>query len=93
MMKKLILTTAILSTSLFAATDAQIIDYFKAQIPVPTIKIDVTSRIAIDDIKGMEYVSIDISDGSRIQKVSVFTQGDLIFPDVISVNSGSIKRN
>jgi len=91
-MKKLILTTAILSTSLFAATDAQIIDYFKAQIPVPTIKIDVTSRIAIDDIKGMEYVSIDISDGSRIQKVSVFTQGDLIFPDVISVNGGSIKE-
>ncbi len=92
MTKKLILATSILSTSLFAATDAQIINYFKAQIPVPTIKINVTSRIAIDDIKGMEYVSLNISDGSRIQKVSVFTQGNLIFPDVISVNSGSIKE-
>ena len=92
MTKKLILATSLLSTSLFAATDAQIQDYFKAQIPVPTVKVAVTSRIAIDDIKGMDYVSVDISDGTRVQKISVFTQGDLIFPDVISVNGGSIKE-
>jgi len=93
MTKKLILATSILSTSVFAATDAQIIEYFKAQIPVPTVKVSVTSRIAIDDIKGMDYVSIDLSDGSRVQKVSVFTQGDLIFPDVISIKKGSIKES
>jgi len=92
MTKKLILATSMLSTSLFAATDAQIVEYFKAQIPVPTVKVTVTSRIAIDDVKGMDYVSIDLSDGSRVQKVSVFTQGDLIFPDVISVKSGSFKE-
>ena len=92
MTKKLILATSLLSTSLFAVTDAQIQDYFKAQIPVPTIKVAVTSRIAIEDIKGMDYVSVDISDGTRVQKISVFTQGDLIFPDVISVNGGSIKE-
>jgi thiol:disulfide interchange protein DsbC len=92
MTKKLILATSVLSTSLFAATDAQIVEYFKAQIPVPTVKVTVTSRIAIDDIKDMDYVSINLSDGSRVQKVSVFTQGDLIFPDVINVKSGSIKE-
>ncbi len=92
MTKKLILATSLLSSSLFAASDAQIIEYFKAQIPVPTVKLAVTSRVAIDDIKGMDYVSLDISDGSRVQKISVFTQGDLIFPDVISVNGGSIKK-
>jgi len=92
MIKKLIIATAIISTSTFAATDAQIEQYFKAQIPVPTVKVKVTSRIAITDIKDMDYVSVDISDGSRIQKLSVFTQGDLIFPDVIDVKSGSIKK-
>lgn len=91
MTKKLILASSILSTSLFAATDAQIETYFKSQIPVPTVKVTVTSRMEIKDIKGMDYVSIELSDGNRIQKVSVFTQGDLIFPDVISINGGSIK--
>ena len=93
MTKKLILATSILSTSVFAATDAQIEAYFKAQIPVPTVKVSVTSRIAIDDIKDMDYVSLDLSDGSRVQKVSVFTRGDLIFPDVISIKKGSIKKS
>lgn len=92
MTKKLILAASILSTSLFAATDAQIEAYFKSQIPVPTVKVTVTSRMAIKDIKGMDYVSVELSDGSRVQKISVFTQGDLIFPDVISINGGSIKE-
>lgn len=92
MTKKLILVGSILSTSLFAATDAQIVKYFKAQIPVPTVKVTVTSRIAIDEIKGMDYVSLNLSDGERAQKVSVFTQGELIFPDVIDIKTGSIKE-
>jgi len=91
MTKKLILAGAILSTSLIAATDAQIETYFKSQIPVPTVIVKVTSRTSIEDIKGMDYVSIALSDGTRTQKVSVFTQGDLIFPDVITINGGSIK--
>jgi len=91
MTRKLFLATSILSTSMFAATDAQIENYFKTQIPVPTVKVTVTSRIEIADIKGMDYVSLTLSDGNRVQKVSVFTRGDLIFPDVISINGGSIK--
>jgi len=91
MTKKLIMAGSLLGTSLFAATDAQIISYFKSQIPVPTVKVTITSRMEIREIKGMDYVSIQLSDSSRTQKVSVFTQGDLIFPDVISINSGSIK--
>ncbi len=92
MTKKLMLTTSILATSVFAATDIQIQEYFKAQIPVPSVKVTVTSRVSINEIKGMDYISVDISDGNRVQKISVFTQGDLIFPDVISVNDGSIKE-
>ena len=91
MTKKLILAGSILATSLFGATNAQIETYFKSKIPVPTVKVKVTSRMEIKEIKGMDYVSIVLSDGKRNQKVSVFTQGNLIFPDVISVNGGSIK--
>ncbi|MBE0492361.1 MAG: thioredoxin domain-containing protein [Sulfurospirillum sp.] len=94
-MKKTVSFLSILafSSSLFAASDAQIVEYFKSQIPVPNIKIEVTSRSSIEQIKDMDYVSLNISDGSRSQKMSVFTQGDLIFPDVISINDGgSIKE-
>lgn len=91
MIKKLILTSSVLATSLIAATDAQLASYFKTQIPVPHVKIDVTSRVAVENIKNMDYVTLAISDGSRTQKVSVFTQGEYIFPDVVDVKSGSIK--
>jgi len=93
MTKKIILTIALLSSSLFAANNEQIIAYFKTQIPVPNVEIKIDSRIQINGFEGMEYVSLHISDGSRIQKMSVFTQGDLIFPDVISIkDGGSIKE-
>jgi thiol:disulfide interchange protein DsbC len=94
MIKKLLFVAAILYTSAYSATNEQIIQYFKAQIPIPAIHIEVTSRIKINSLKDMDYVSLDINDGSRIQKVSVFTRDDLIFPDVISISAGgSIKQN
>lgn len=93
MRKNLMIISALFANSLYAASDTQIINYFKAQIPVPTIQIEVQSRTAIENIKGMDYVTIFISDGARGQKTSVFTQGDLIFPDVIDSKAGkSLKK-
>lgn len=92
MTKKLFMLGVILSSSLFAATDAQILAYFKTQIPIPTVKVTITSRMAMEDISGMDYVSLKLTDGSRVQKLSVFTKGNLIFPDVIDVHEGSIKE-
>lgn len=92
MLKKSLLISSLISVSAFAVNDAQIEGYFKSKIPVPAVQVKVNSRIPITQIQGMDYVSLDISDGTRTQKVSVFTQGDLIFPDVISVkDGGSIK--
>ncbi|WP_458700275.1 thioredoxin domain-containing protein [Sulfurospirillum sp. 1307] len=88
---KLLLMASLVASSLNAATDEQIVKYFKSQIPVPTVTVKVTSRIPIQQIEGMDYVSLNLSDGSRTQKLSVFTQGDLIFPDVITIKEGSIK--
>jgi len=91
MTKKLFILGVILSSSLFAATNAQIIAYFKSQIPVPTVEVTITSRIVMKAISDMDYVSLKLTDGARTQKLSVFTKGDLIFPDVIDIHKGSIK--
>jgi len=93
MPKKLILAITILYSSLFSATNEQIINYFKAQIPIPSVSIKIDSRIQINGFDNMEYITLHVSDGLRVQKISIFTKGDLIFPDVISVKDGeSIKE-
>jgi thiol:disulfide interchange protein DsbC len=91
---KALLGVSLLCSSVFSATDTQIINYFKSQIPVPTIQIEVTSRVNIDNVEGgLEYVTLNISDGQRAQELSVFTKDNLIFPDVININDGgSIKE-
>ncbi len=41
----------------------------------------------------MDFVTLNLSDGTRSQKLSIFTKDDLIFPDVISIKQGgSIKE-
>lgn len=92
-MKKHILWVAsLLYTSVFAATDAQIIEHFKSTIQVPNITIEVLSRKGVEGIAGMDFVTLNLSDGARAQKLSIFTKDDLIFPDVISIKQGgSIK--
>ncbi len=93
-MKKTILWLAsLLYTSLFAATDAQIVEHFKSTIQVPNISIEVISRKSVESIAGMDFVTLNLSDGTHAQKISIFTKDDLIFPDVISIKQGgSIKE-
>ncbi|MDD3344113.1 MAG: thioredoxin fold domain-containing protein [Sulfurospirillaceae bacterium] len=93
-MKKTILWLAsLLYTSLFAATDAQIVEHFKSTIQVPNISIEVISRKSVESIAGMDFVTLNLSDGTHTQKISIFTKDDLIFPDVISIKQGgSIKE-
>lgn len=93
-MKKYILWfVALLSSTLFAATDAQIVEHFKSTIQVPNITIEVISRKKVENIDGMDFVTLNLSDGTRSQKLSIFTKDDLIFPDVISIKQGgSIKE-
>lgn len=93
-MKKTILWLASLfCSSLFAATDAEIIEHFKSTIQVPNIAIEVSTRKSVDGIAGMDFVTLNLSDGTRSQRISIFTKDDLIFPDVISIKKGgSIKE-
>ncbi len=93
MKKWLLLAVSFCTSSLFAATDTQIINHFKSTIPVPNIAIDVVERQSVDGIAGMDFVTLNLSDGTRAQRLSIFTKDDLIFPDVISIKQGgSIKE-
>lgn len=93
-MKKVILFVAsFFAANLFAATDAQIISHFKATIQVPNISVEVVERHSVEGVAGMDFVTLNLSDGTRAQKLSIFTKDDLIFPDVISIKQGgSIKE-
>lgn len=93
-MKKMILFVAsFFAANLFAATDAQIINHFKATIQVPNISIEIVERHSVEGVAGMDFVTLNLSDGTRAQKLSIFTKDDLIFPDVISIKQGgSIKE-
>lgn len=93
-MKKLIVFVAsFLASTLFAASDAEIINHFKSTISVPNITITVEGRQSVEGITGMDFVTLNLTDGTRSQKLSIFTKDDLIFPDVISIKKGgSIKE-
>lgn len=93
-MKKVILFVAsFFAANIFAATDAQIINHFKNTIQVPNISVEVVERHSVEGVAGMDFVTLNLSDGTRAQKLSIFTKDDLIFPDVISIKQGgSIKE-
>ncbi len=86
MKKNLILSAIFIASTLFSATNEEIIAHFKSRIAVPNIIIKVTSRKKVDT--NLDYVTLFLTDGKGTQKVSVFTSGKYIYPDVIDVKSG-----
>ncbi len=93
MRKQIVFLASLLTSTLFAATNEEIIAHFKGSIQVPNITITVEERLSVQNVEGMDFVTLNLSDGTRAQKLSIFTKGDLIFPDVISIKQGgSIKE-
>jgi len=86
MKNSIILATLLIASTLFSATNEEIIAHFKSRIAIPNIKIKVISRKNVDD--NLDYVTIFLTDGKEAQKVSVFTSGKYIYPDAIDVKSG-----
>jgi len=85
-MKNLIISMIFIVSSLYSATNEEIIANFKARVQVPNIKIKVTSRKKVS--KSLDFVTLFLTNGINSQKVSVFTSGGYIFPEVIDVKSG-----
>lgn len=86
-MKRYLALSAVLSASLYAATDAQILEYFKGQISSPDVKVKVAKREKVKEDKNYELVVIDITKNEKSQRLNLFTRGDFIFPDIIDMKS------
>lgn len=91
-MKRITLAAVVATSSLFAATDAQIIEYFKAQVP-DNISITINERANIASAKGYERVTTTLSDGTQSQVINLFVKDGLLFPDIINLKTGeSVKQ-
>lgn len=92
-MKKYILASSVLATSVFAADNAQIIEYFKTQVP-PEIQVSITKNESIKGIKGYELVNIHLSNGVQSQDIVMFSKDNLLFPEIIDLNTKqALKQN
>lgn len=85
-MKKYLITGAILTSSVFAANNAKIVEYFKGKVP-PQVKVEVVKSEKIKELPKYELVTIKLSDGSRGQELRMFTRDDMLFPEIIDLKS------
>jgi len=85
-MKKVVLASIIAATSLMAASDKQIEDFYSEVFKnqnIDGVNVKVVERTKIlDDI---EKVSLKFSKGDMSQEDVTFVKGDLMFPDVVNL--------
>lgn len=84
-MKKIILSTLVLSTSLFALSDTEILSIYDG---APNdIKKEI-KKSKIPDLPGFDVVEIMLSKGEQSQKEIMFANENFIFPDIIDPKKG-----
>lgn len=86
-MKKLVLTSAIAASSLFAATDAQILGFYNQILP-QGISASIVSREKLAGNEEFEGVVLKLTDGKASEDEVIFTKGDLLLPDILDLKSG-----
>lgn len=86
-MKRYLAFSAILASSLFAASDAQIVEYFKGQIAAPNVKVEVVERVKVKEHKEYELVTLKLGADGKTQEISLFTKDGLLFPDIIDIKN------
>lgn len=85
-MKKIILASVVAATSLFAASNEQIIDFYKS-IAQPGLMFKVTERQKLAENPEYEMVVVNISNGKLSEDEIMFTKGDLLLPDIIDLKN------
>lgn len=85
-MKKYLIIGAVLTSSLFAANNAQIQEYFQGQVP-PQIKVEVIGSEKIKELPKYELVSIKLSEGKKEQILKMFEKDGMLFPEIIDLKS------
>lgn len=85
-MKKIILASVVAATSLFSASNEQIIEFYKS-IAQPGLIFKVTERQKLAENPEYEMVVINISNGKLSEDEIMFTKGDLLIPDIIDLKN------
>lgn len=85
-MKKVILASVVAATSLFSASNEQIIDFYKS-IAQPGLMFKVTERQKLAENPEYEMVVVNISNGKLSEDEIMFTKGDLLLPDIIDLKN------
>jgi thiol:disulfide interchange protein DsbC len=92
-MKHITLAALFAASSLFAATNEQVVGFIKQQVP-EGITVNVEERQSVDGAKGYDRVLINISDGTQSQQTTLFVKDGLMFPDIIDLATGaSVKQS
>ncbi|MBE3609706.1 MULTISPECIES: thioredoxin domain-containing protein [Campylobacter] len=91
-MKKIILTSVIAASSMFAVTNDQILGFYNQIIP-QGVSAEIVSREKLENHPDFEGVIIKLSDGKVSENEIVFTQGDLLLPDVLDLKTGKSYKN
>lgn len=86
-MKKIVLMSMIAASALFAATDAQILGFYKQIVP-QGVNVEISSRHKLSDHQEYEAVILKLSNGGMSQDEIIFTKGDLLLPDILDLKTG-----
>lgn len=87
-MKKLLLTSVISFSAVFAATDAEILGlYDQEAMKAHGLSIEIADRKALDDKTGFEMVTLKVKQGDMSQEDIVFVKDDILVPDIVSLKT------
>lgn len=86
-MKKIVLTSIIAASSMFAATDAEIKNFFEQMVPGHAMSVEVEKRTPIPGLDGFEEVIYKVSQGDFSQKDAIYTKGDFIAQDLFNIKT------
>lgn len=78
---------------MFCASNEQIVNHFKSTILLPNFSIKILDRNNVEGFPNLYSVKLLLSDGTTTKEVRIYTEDDMIYPDVISIKKGgSIKE-
>ncbi|PSM53256.1 protein disulfide isomerase, DsbG family [Campylobacter blaseri] len=84
-MKKILLTSALSLSAVFAATDAEILSLYQGM--PHEIKMKIVERVPVKDFDGVEMVIIEMSQGDMRRKEVIFSKGDFVIPDLLNLKT------
>ncbi len=85
-MKRYLIASLLLGTSLFAADNAKIIGFFKANVP-SDVKIEVVESKKLKELPKFELVTIKMTKDNKSQNMKMFYTDGVLIPEMFSLKT------